>query len=365
MKKKCKKSDIVKDELNTVKLEQLLPGDILVFQTIQGDTLDEIITSLTHDSDVSHGAVFVQQKDFVLADSGAAGLHAHAMSYKKKKKDDVPRVIFVMRHDKAGKDGILPVSKIAEDYVKQNLPYPFSDLILLGLILLFKKEVKDGLICQAVLDFLVWLAAEIKTKIEKRDGKHTMICSSFVYQCYMDAADQGKNPDLRLNVKNGDAGIDKFPLLGSAPISPNSLLGMLNTYVQRNGSEFKKNLFANGMLPRKKRVRKIDVILKNLHPVLTKQNNEAFTLQSSENLDMFMQILGAVKDVVWGFSSLVRDGVPDFDTAMEDIAKQWAMFITPNDLRYHLTNAKCIGQMTVYRDNDNYDDKLPKQITLK
>lgn len=356
-------NNIIKDDAQTITLDQLLPGDILVFKTVKGDPLDDIITCLTNDSDVSHGALFVQQKDFVLADSAASGIGAHAMSYNKKKDNDVPRDIYVLRHNKAGQEGLPSVAAVAGSYVSQKLLYPFSDLILLAMILLFRKEVKKSFISNIVVDFFIALAAEIKTKIEERDGKHTMICSSFVYQCFMDAADQNNDPSLNLDVKNGDVGFEDCHLLGNSEPPSNSLIELYADYATKKGETYKNNFCANRMQLPIRPVLPMKKILEKLKDVLLKDSGEI--VKSLDDIDpqLVAEIMKAIGDVIYGLSVLKNDKELTFDEILEDVKKQHALFVTPNDLRYHLTNAEYIGFMTVYRDDDDYQGNLPKEIT--
>ena len=179
-----------------ISVNDLLPGDILAFKGDPNDDISKLIMKFTG-SDVSHGAIFVQNLDNVLAEAGGDGIHARRM-----KDNTDSREAYVMRHNKAGKNGVEPVVPIAKDYVLQDLPYPYSDLILLGLILIFKHQVTNQLLSRVVVEFLCLVAAELKTIIEKEKtpGKHTMVCSSYVYQCYLDASK--KNPALKLKLKD-------------------------------------------------------------------------------------------------------------------------------------------------------------------
>lgn len=341
-------NDVVEEPVKTITLDQLLPGDILVFKG-EDNLLDNLISYLTNDSKVSHGAIFVQKNDFVLADAGENGIHAHRMVYE----GDAPREIYVKRLKNADANGVQSVADIAKNYVNQNLPYAFSDLILLGLILLFKKKAKKSWASQLLVDFFCEIAAEIKTKIEDKSGKHAMICSSFVYQCYMDAADKDKSLDLGL--KDSDVGFTESNLLSNEMRSSNSLLDLYEKYASMKGEVYKKFFCANRFLLQTKPSRPIHEVLPQLPELFSKEGDEELSLQDPSNSGIVEDLLKAVGDVLYGLAVLVNDENLSFDKMIENAKKQQAMFVTPNDLLKHLTNTDVVGLIKVCREDANYD----------
>lgn len=342
-------------ETQYINLDQLLPGDILTFKGNRDDVLSRLIMDLTNGSDVSHGAIFVQKKDFVLAESGESGIHAHMM----KMCTEGGSEVYVLRHKDAGTEGILPATDVAKQYVLRNLPYPFSDLIFLGLILLYKNNAKKNLLSRAVVDLMCLIAAELKKRIEEKKGPgfHTLVCSSYVYQCYLEASQN--QPNLKLNVKNGDIGFGEHHLLFRNATPSNTLLDLFEDYVKQDNGEFKNRFNARRTLKQAKKLRPVEAILKDLEMELSVKTEENLPMLRSIDLEIVKDFIDAVGDVIEAVSSLISDHENlTLEEMIENARKQQAMFITPNDLRYHLTNADYIGLLRVTRDGTDYDQNF-------
>lgn len=343
-------NNAVTEELKYISLDQLLPGDILGFKGDPQDTISFLIMYLTNGSDVSHGALFVQNKDNVLAESGGDGIHSRKMFEDKEN----GREVYVLRHKLAGPNGVEPVVPIAKDYVLQDLPYPYSDLILLGLILLFKRNVKKNLVSKAVVEYLCLVAAELKTIIEKdrTQGRHTMVCSSFVYQCYLDASKD--HPRLKLQVEDGDVGFKDHPLIGAAAHPARSLFDLYQEYVASHKEECKASFYGENKLVQPKTMRSKDEIIDDLKQELLEEAKEHFPALDSIDPTMLIEIVNAVKDVVKALGEFVNKDFT-FEEMLENARKQQAMFVTPNDLVKHLANADLLGVAKVHCDNQRYD----------
>lgn len=343
--------NITKTTDNKISLEELLPGDILVFKGKKDDLISRLIMALTNGSDVSHGAIFVQKKDFVLAEAGSTGIHAHQMYEVQEGGSEV----YVMRHKMAGKDGVEPVVPIAKDYVLQDLPYPYSDLILLGLILIFKHGIKKKFVSSVVAEFLCLVAAELKTIIENttQSGRHTMVCSSYVYQCYLDASDV--NPDLKLQVKNGDVGFKELSFLGGNAQQSLSLFDLYVDYADSHKDECKKSFCANVNLASAKTLRPKNAILADLEKLLSEENEEPLPSFAAGEASIVVDIVKSIGDVIRAFVTFMKRDDVTFEEMLEIARNQQAMFVTPNDLRYHLTNADYVGLVQVGRNGEDYD----------
>jgi len=345
-------NDVVNNEIKNITLDQLLPGDILGFKGNPDDKVSFLIMQLTNGSDVSHGAIFVQNKDNVLAESGEGGIHSRKMF------DAADgREVYVLRHKDAGPNGVEPVVPIAKNYVLQDLPYPYSDLILLGLILLFKKKVTKKIISRPVVEFLCLVAAELKTIIEQQQtsGKHTMVCSSFVYQCYLDASKE--YPNLKLNVKDGDVGFKEHFLLGANANQDVSLFDLFDEYVSSHKEEFESGFYANKNLVRATKLRAKEEILADLEKQLLNKENDAVPVLMGGEFSIILDFIKAIKDIVEAMGTLLKGDI-SFDEMMKNAREQQALFVTPNDLVNHLTNADLIGIAKVRCDNERYDDNF-------
>ncbi len=349
MKKNLKKGT------DTFTLDKLLPGDILTFKGDPNDTISSLIMRLTNNSDVSHGAIFVQQKDFVLAEAGELGIHAHMM----KMAESGGSEVYVLRHQKANRKGVQIAANIAKDYVLQDLPYPFSDLILLGLILLFKNGVKQNFMSKVVVEFLSLVAAEIKSKIDGKKGQDylTMVCSSYVYQCYLDASK--KDSSLKLNIKDGDAGVKVPRSLTKKSRTPNTLLDVFEDLVKNGGDDIKKVLLTKRKRLGAKKHRPVKKILEELEKELSVKCREKLKITSID-FQIVKDFVLAIKDIAQAISEISNDDNLSIGEMIQNLRKFQAMFVTPNDLRYHLTNADYIGLLKVNRSGSDYDDNFKK-----
>lgn len=343
-------SDVIENEIKNITLDQLLPGDILGFKGNREDIISRLIMDLTGGSDVSHGAIYIQKKDNVLAESGEGGIHSRSMTDDK----DNGREVYVLRHNDAGPNGVEQIFPIAKDYVLQGLPYPYSDLILLGLILIFKQHVKKNLVSSAVAEYLCLVAAELKTIIEKNktQGRHTMVCSSFVYQCYLDASKEC--PNLKLDVENGDVDFNDMPLLGANERPARTLFDMYQGYVASHLDECKANFKSQKNFVCAKKLRPKEEILADLEKQLSIETEDNLPNLAAGDASMFFDIIGAVKDVIQAMSEFMK-GDFTFEEMLENARKQQAMFVTPNDLVKHLANATLLGIAKVHCASDPYD----------
>lgn len=330
-------------EEKEIALSELLPGDILTFEG-EDNLLDNLIMSLTNHSKVSHGALFMQKNSsaegdaYILADAGQSGIHAHVMSqdFDHKKPEEEIRVLHVSRHVDADQNGVLPVVQAAKNYVFEDLPYPYADLVLLGMILIYKNVTNVSLKHDAVVEFLRLLTAEVKTWIDahRKNPAHTMVCSSYVYQCYLDAS--AENPQFKLDLKNADAGLD-------------TLLGAFESFMRAKGADweapfedFEEPLLLSNFRP-------MADILKDL--IQTDSHKKTVMLPKKE-------LFEAVKEFLKVLMKLACKDVHSLQELIENAKEQQAMFVTPNDLYCHVTNTKKVGILKIIRLEDDCDSNL-------
>jgi hypothetical protein len=320
-------------------LSELKPGDILIFDT-DGSPIDVLITSFTN-SNATHGALFVQNgENALLADSGFTGIDLHQVAEGSEDNKE-SRIVHVRRITKEGGFGddfdniIAPVVKIANDYVREDLPYPYSDLVLLAMILIY-KDVSDVNLQQAVvIKLLKLVTAEIKKIIDDKfhDGKYTMVCSSFVYQCYLDASKD--NPDLKLIIENGDV---------QANLKKKRSATLFDLYAEHAAEyNFETKRFAESEAEPVKE--SIDELLKNL--VDKKNENHVSLIKSnalSNAIEEFLKVLLKAAGIT----------IHSIKELIENAKMQQAMFITPNDLYCHTTNTVSVGKILLYRNGDEY-----------
>jgi hypothetical protein len=176
--------------MNQIPIRQ---GDILLFDG-EHDWIDEAIMFLTN-SKVTHAAMCV--RDGALADAGLSGVGRHAFS-----QDPAGRGIHVRRL----LDAALPTSPLAmaaDHYVAEVDPYDKPGLVLLALILLYKKFTPSSPTQKLLTILFKGVAARLDKWIDSwlYKGKTPMVCSQFVFQCYQDAS--LSDPRYALTIRGG------------------------------------------------------------------------------------------------------------------------------------------------------------------
>ena len=324
-------------EEKNIELKDLMPGDILIFDGEEDSLISKLIMLFTK-STVTHGAIFMQGgENAALADSGSDGINMHLVTSPAN-----ARGVHVRRINKEGGFGedfdkvVAPVVDIARDYTKQGLPYPYSDLVLLAMIIIYKDVSHVSLKQAAVINLLKLAAAEIKKLLDEKlhDGKHTMVCSSFVYQCYLDASQN--NPDLKINIKNGD--VDPVLKVGKRTVT------LLDLYAEHIAEYSGTRSFA--MEPPTPVTEPLQNVLEGL--VDTENENHVYLIKN-ESLST------AIEDFLKSLLKFCGYAAGSVKDLIENAREQQAMFITPNDLYCHTTNTVSIGKVPLDRNSDIYN----------
>jgi len=328
---------------NVLDLGSLRPGDILTFEGEETDIISRLIMKFTH-SRVTHGALYLT-KDPVsaLADAGSDGIHAHKADFRENSRNAyVCRL--TKKESSAGAGSFFPdeeisaVTDAAKLHIKEGLPYPYSDLVLLALILIFKDVSREGVSQKFILGVLKLAAVQIKKLIDEKfhDGKHTMVCSSYVYQCYFDAS--AKNRDLKIELEGADLGI----LRGEKKV--NTLFELYAEHAREYN--YRTELFARAAEePLEESLE--DILqegLKESDRVLLVKNNVL-----SGCVENFLKVLlQAAGKAFEGIEELIREA-----------REMQALFVTPNDLCFHIANAEKIGKITLYRNAEILEEYEP------
>lgn len=173
--------------MSNISTNDLKKGDILLFKGDQSEWISAAIMLLTN-SDVSHAALCYDENK--LADEVLTGVGVHNIS------DALPNdpkghCIYVRRYANPDISALNPnpVTNAAAKYISEGEPYDKASLLLLALILLYKKFT-PSIAMQAIMIWIFQKAASvIDTLINEWQypGKHPMVCSQFVFQCYEDA----------------------------------------------------------------------------------------------------------------------------------------------------------------------------------
>ncbi|KMQ51697.1 hypothetical protein CHISP_1454 [Chitinispirillum alkaliphilum] len=170
-------------------IDALNKGDILLFKGNKKQAISYAIMLFTN-SDVSHAALYLG--DRFMAEEGLSGLG-------KQEIQESPKGDYVYANRLSDKSLVMdPVVKAAEGYLEAGQPYSKSSLVMLAMIILYKKFSPPSATKRIVTRIFVRAAEKIVDMINKRKypGKTPMICSQFVYQCYQDC---GKPYSLKIN----------------------------------------------------------------------------------------------------------------------------------------------------------------------
>lgn len=327
-------------------VSKLKAGDIMTFdgeRDEQGnlDPLSHLIMILT-DSEVSHGGLYIQEDPPAMADAALSGLHAHLVA----DKGNPLRPVHICRLKMADQLDLTPVIEAANKYIKDDLVYPMPDLILLGMILVYKNVSHVSLKQKVIIGLLKIITAKIKSILEdkKYEGKHPMICSEFVYQCYLDASK--KDPRLKLNLKNGDLQLS---------LRHRTSITLLDHYIDYRFSQQK--FFASNDEPIEKSLfeNKIEDIEENESELLQMAIKGVHDKDRlfGENKDLSL----AVQDFLIAHQQLKGTPISSFKNLIDNAKEQQAFFVTPNDLLCHISNADNLGKLDIYRDSNKLNLK--------
>lgn len=327
-------------------VSKLKAGDIMTFdgeRDEQGnlDPLSHLIMILT-DSEVSHGGLFIQENPPAMADAALSGLHAHLVA----DKGDPLRPVHICRLKMADQLDLTPVIEAANKYIKDDLVYPMPDLILLGMILVYKNISHVSLKQKVIIGLLKIITAKIKSILEdkKYEGKHPMICSEFVYQCYLDASK--KDPRLKLNLKNGDLQLS---------LRHRTSITLLDHYIDYRFSQQK--FFASNEEPIEKSLfeNKIEDIEENesqlIQMAIKGIHDKDRLFGENESLSL------AVQNFLIAHQQLKGTPISSFKNLIDNAKEQQAFFVTPNDLLCHISNADNLGKLDIYRDSNKLNLK--------
>ncbi|MBR4784124.1 MAG: hypothetical protein IK012_02585 [Fibrobacter sp.] len=325
-------------------IKDLRPGDILTFEGEDDHGISSAIMMLTN-SKVTHGALYFQDSPVeALADAGQSGLHAHEVIDK-----EDSRCAYVCRLQKNDKGDLFsdselyPVLHSAKGYLDLKMPYPYSDLVLLAMILIFKDISHVNIKQHVIIGILKIVAAEIKKLIDekKHKGEHTMVCSSFVYQCYLDASKNNK--DLKIKLSNSDMHVLKCA---------NQAQTLFNLYAEHAAeNNFETSRFM--VQEEDDSVNDLEALLKE---ALEDNGNSRVMLMKTNILSR------AIEDFLMKLLDYLGYKFKSIKELIENARELQSMFVTPNDLCYNIDNAEKVGYINLYRATE---DLAEDQITTK
>lgn len=307
----------------------LLPGDVLVMHADRAKSIShldmhqletELILLLT-DSDVSHGAIYYGgDTDHFLIDDGRKGVGKHLLTVA----GENPAKWYVRRLKT--ESNLRPVLARADYYNTQKTAYDWELLILIALLLVFKKVTPDTAYYQSILLFLKKVVVTLDQVTHNPDTDY-FICSQFVATCYAQA---GEN--YQLNVKNGS-------LQSSLKTDETSLIELFTE------SEHSKNTSISN--ERETSVTEqpdlVDLhIAISKHQRLTDHQAPDESLKSSLNstlMELFQHFLRLHQHTF----NLQTEDFNNPEKVRSVINKLSVDFVTPADLKSNCTNLEDIG----------------------
>jgi hypothetical protein len=177
---------------NFLNLDNLKPGDVILFPPQKGDWIAQAIAYLTQ-SEVNHAALCYDDggKKKIL-ESVLDGLTLR--DFDKSVPIQYPLRISRLKTEPSDME---PLMKAGENYLKNKDTYPFFNLGMLAGLLLFKKFSKNTMADAVTYKLLELVALTLmKTVQNQYKNKHPMTCSQFVAQCFTDA---GSNFDFKFD----------------------------------------------------------------------------------------------------------------------------------------------------------------------
>ena len=317
--------------MNKICTKDFLPGDILLFKVDVSNPntewISKAIAFLTN-SDVSHAALYLGEN--LLSDEGLSGLACHKIT-DDSADDPAARPTYVRRLETPIDKG--PVLNSAKQYIKNNEPYDTPALVLLGLILLYRKFPIHLLPVDFVTKVLAIAAAKIDEYIASRlhPGKKPMVCSQYVFQCYEDG---GADYQLQLALRN------------ALPENSYTLIDHVHKIVSSAPDQWDSQLQAA--------ITPTDAYdEKYMSELVEKMKTIDFSQAMPASAVLDKEIIQSVLH----FSSKVYTLFHQDETALTTVEKlsintdKKALFVTPADLKL-CTNLNDIGDAILYRDDE-------------
>ncbi len=335
-------------------VSKLKAGDIMTFEGERNedgklDPLSHLIMILT-DSEVSHAGLFIQEDPPAMADAALSGLHAHLVA----DKGDPLRPVHICRLKMADQLDLTPVIEAAEKYLKDDLVYPMPDLILLGMILVYKNVSHVSLKQKVIIGLLKIITAKIKSILEdkKYEGKHPMICSEFVYQCYLDASK--KDPRLKLILKNADLQLS---------LRHRTSITLLDHFINYHTSQQDILRYSDD---------KTQIHFNNTFNDDIYQSESTLIQEAIDGIDHGEKLFReneelslAVQNFLIVEQELRGKPIDSFKNLIDNAKDQQAFFVTPNDLFCHISNADYLGKLDIYRNSDELTELKDESDTKK
>ena len=167
--------------MKRLSINELLPADVLLFSPEKKSFISWAITFLT-DAPVSHAAIYFNAMPATIIEETPPQVSLNPAERRFK-----GRTIHVYRHTTEA--SLNPVIAAAQRHLNNNEPYDNPGLYMVGLLLMYKTFSMTSRKQQIIIRILEKLTATLNHYIQQHQtpGKHPMVCSQFVAQCFDDA----------------------------------------------------------------------------------------------------------------------------------------------------------------------------------
>lgn len=167
--------------MKVLSLNDLHPADVLLFSPEKKSFISWAITFLTN-APISHAAMYFETCPPTIVEETPPQVTTNPAEKRFK-----GRTIHVYRHTTASP--LTPVTQAARQHLNNQEPYDHAGLYMVGLLLMYKKFSITSPKQQVIIRILKKLTATITQFIQQQQtpGKHPMVCSQFVAQCFDDA----------------------------------------------------------------------------------------------------------------------------------------------------------------------------------
>ena len=305
----------------TIKIEELKQGDILLFS--HTDEWDSKLISLITNSPVSHAAMSYYDYSQIVEETPPCAV-VNELEQRK-----TGREITVMRLK--NDEDMTKVLDIAKKYVEEKEPYGNANLIFIFVYLLFEKAAISVKLQRLLCTLIKFILSELIKLLDDvfRKGTHPMVCSQFVYNCYMTAGDEYR---LKIWSKSGK----------------NNILNKIKDYIEENKESLHEILNMNITKIEEEHNCALEInkeeLLKSMYEELI-LDSKTGSLISEENLEEDFVIL--VCKFLLLLSKLYNrsrgECNDNINNIINDLCAMEEYFVTPGDLLVNCDNLQNIG----------------------
>lgn len=323
-------------------LEDLRVGDIMVFPAPEGSKLSQVIALLT-DSSVSHAALMYKTgSEFLLAESTIGGIRSTPLPHEEP---------YVRRYHLSTEELNKLLNSI-EHYIQDETDYAYIDLVLLGILLVYKKFSKKTLTNKIFYTFLEHVARLLAETINNllSKGKIPMVCSQYVAQCFLDAecplkfnkmvVDWGYSTES-FKLTSGNDQLSLITLLGTTSYPSNTQTKNKPNILNMNEESKIFNDFIH-LIKSEKNVGNEKNTRKNNHVEV----NKLSPIYCSETLDLSDLVI-PTQDISNSLNIILTNkSVINKIQQMDGSYEREVFFVTPADLYLNCSNAEYVGQLS-------------------